>query len=138
MEAASVSVSRPVGRMVTDYLDFIGRTDSVSSVNVVARVTGYLIKSAFKEGSDVKAGDLLFEIDPRPYQAQYDMALSQVNLSKAQIKLTQVTLSATSDWRATRPGQSMCRNSNRTAPQLTRPWLRSKSPRPAWNPASST
>ena len=91
-EAASVPVSRPVAREVTDYVDFTGRAEAVNSVNVVARVSGYLVKSPFKEGSDVKAGDLLFEIDPRPYQAQYDQALAQVNLNTAQLKLAQATL----------------------------------------------
>ena len=41
----------------------------------------------FKEGADVKQGDLLFEVDPRPYQAQYDQAVGQVNLYKAQLAL---------------------------------------------------
>jgi multidrug efflux system membrane fusion protein len=55
LEAAAVSVSRPVARDVTDYVDFTGRTQAVNSVNVVARVTGFLVKAPFKEGSDVKA-----------------------------------------------------------------------------------
>ena len=80
------------GGEVTDYIDFTGRTQAVYSVNVVARVTGYLVEEPFQEGSDVKAGDLLFEVDPRPYQAQYDQAVAQVNLYKAQLKLSQVTL----------------------------------------------
>jgi membrane fusion protein, multidrug efflux system len=41
----------------------------------------------FKEGAEVKQGDLLFEVDPRPYQAQYDQAVGQVNLYKAQLEL---------------------------------------------------
>ena len=91
-EAPAVPVSRPVARPITDYVDFTGRTQAVKSVNVVARVTGYLVQEPFKEGSEVKEGDLLFEIDPRPYQAQYNQAAGQVNLYKAQRKLAQVTL----------------------------------------------
>ncbi len=95
-EAPPVPVSRPVARQVTDFIDFTGRTQAVNSVNVVARATGYLVMPSdgkqFKEGSEVKKGDLLFEIDPRPYQAQYDQAVGQVNLYKAQLKLAQVTL----------------------------------------------
>ena len=90
--APAVPVSRPVARDVTDYVDFTGRTQAVKSVNVVARVTGFLGKPLFQEGSEVKAGSLLFEIDPRPYQAQYDQAVGQVNLYKAQLKLAQVML----------------------------------------------
>jgi multidrug efflux system membrane fusion protein len=91
-ETPAVPVSRPVAREVTDYVDFTGRTQAVNSVNVVPRATGYLIKMPFQEGSEVKTGSLLFEIDPRPYQAQYDQAAGQVNLYKAQRKLAQVTL----------------------------------------------
>ena len=87
-----VTVSQPVVREVTDHVDFTGRTQAVNSVNVVARVSGYVVREPFKEGSDVKAGDLLFEIDPRPYQAQYDQALSQVDLQKAQLKLARARL----------------------------------------------
>ena len=47
-------------------------------MNIIPRVTGYLVRMPFKEGSEVKKGDLLFEVDPRPYQAQFDQADSQV------------------------------------------------------------
>jgi membrane fusion protein, multidrug efflux system len=90
--ALKVTVSQPVAREVTDHVDFTGRTEAVKSVNVVARVSGYLVKEPFKEGSDVKAGELLFEIDPRPYQAQYDMAVARVNQSAAQLRLARAVL----------------------------------------------
>ncbi|HEY7425490.1 MAG TPA: efflux RND transporter periplasmic adaptor subunit [Gemmataceae bacterium] len=86
-EMPAVPVSHPVQRDITDYADFTGRTDSIVSVDVRARVTGYLISRPFKDGSDVKKGDPLFEIDPRPYQAQLDQALSQVKLNEASLKL---------------------------------------------------
>jgi multidrug efflux system membrane fusion protein len=86
-EIPTVPVSRPVQRWVTDYLDFTGRTDAVEAVDVRPRVTGYLTKVAFKEGAEVKKGDILFEIDPRPYQAQLDQALGQLGLAQAQLKL---------------------------------------------------
>jgi membrane fusion protein, multidrug efflux system len=85
-------VSQPLDRNVTDFKDFTGRTDPVNSVNIVPRVTGYLVKEPFKEGSEVKAGALLFEIDPRPYKAQLDQAEGQVNLYQAQLKLAKATL----------------------------------------------
>jgi len=87
-----VPVSQPVQRLVTDYIDFIGRTDAVQSVDIRARVTGYLVKMPFTEGAEVKTGDLLFEIDPRPYQAQLDQAQGQVKLYQAQLKLAHTTL----------------------------------------------
>lgn len=90
-EMQAVPVSHPVQRDVTDYVDFTGRTDSVQSVDIRARVTGYLISRPFKDGTDVKKGDLLFEIDPRPYQAQLNQALSQVKLNEASLKLVRTT-----------------------------------------------
>jgi len=86
-----VPVSHPVQRDVTDHVDFTGRTDSVFSVDVRARVSGYLDKRHFKDGSDVKKGQLLFEIDPRPYEAQLDQALAQVKLNEASLTLARVT-----------------------------------------------
>ena len=64
-----VTVSYPVEREVTDYADFTARTAAVDSVELRARVSGYLDKVNFKEGALVKKGDVLFEIDPRTYQA---------------------------------------------------------------------
>ena len=89
MEAPPVPISQPVERDVTDYVDYTGRTDAVHSVNVQARVTGYLTKMPFKEGAEVKTGDLLFEVDPRPYRAQLDQATAQVRLYEAQLALAQ-------------------------------------------------
>lgn len=82
----AIPVSQPVTREVTDYIDFTGRTEAKDSVNIVPRVTGYLVSIPFKEGAEVKAGDVLFEIDPRPYQAQYDQAVGQVLLNEARVK----------------------------------------------------
>jgi multidrug efflux system membrane fusion protein len=91
-EPPAIPVSHPIERVITDFVDFTGKTVPVHSVNIVPRVTGYLTKMPFKEGSEVKAGDLLFEIDPRPYQAQLDQASSQVTLNRAQLKLARSTL----------------------------------------------
>ena len=90
-EVPVVPVSRPIKRKVTDYVYYTGRTDAVEAVGIRARVTGYLTKMPFKEGAEVKKGDLLFEIDPRPYKAQLDQALAQVDLYKAQLKLARTT-----------------------------------------------
>jgi multidrug efflux system membrane fusion protein len=103
-EVPVVPVSHPIQRVVTDYVDFTGRTDAVQSVNIIARVTGYLVQMPFKEGSEVKAGELLFEIDPRPYQAQFDQAKSQVVLDQAQLDLAQTTLERYQALDRTTPG----------------------------------
>ena len=69
-----VTVSKPVSREVTDYFEFPGQTEAVGEVEIRARVTGYLMKVNFMDGQNVKTGDLLYEIDPRPYQAALDRA----------------------------------------------------------------
>src|SRR5262249_40411095 len=90
-ELPSIPVSRPVTRQVTEFVDFTGRTEAIQSVDVRPRTTGYLVEIPFKEGTEVKKGDLLFVIDPRPYQAQFDQAQGPVNLYKAQLKLARTT-----------------------------------------------
>jgi RND family efflux transporter MFP subunit len=65
-----VSVSRVVERDVADFFETTGRTQAVDSVDVRARVAGYLVKINFKDGEEVEPGQVLFEIDPRPYEAQ--------------------------------------------------------------------
>jgi RND family efflux transporter MFP subunit len=81
-----VTVSRPVERDVTDYADFTGRTAAVDSVEVRAHVWGYLDKVNFKEGALVQKGDVLFELDPRPYQAMLNQAKAKVAQDEAQLK----------------------------------------------------
>src|SRR5579859_5586033 len=73
-EPAEATVMHPLVKELTDYEHFTGRTDPSSRVDLRARVTGYLVKVNFQDGAEVKKGDLLFEIDPRPYQAQFDQA----------------------------------------------------------------
>jgi RND family efflux transporter MFP subunit len=86
-----VAVGRPVVREVTDYEDLAGRLDAVEMVQLRARVTGYLTKLNFKEGATVRKGELLFEIDPRPYQVQFEQAMSQVALHETSLKVAQAT-----------------------------------------------
>ena len=86
-ELPVIPVSQPVKRNVTDFVDYTGRLAAVNSVDIRPRVTGYLTKMPFKEGDEVKKDDLLFEIDPRPYQALVNQAEAQVNLNKARLSL---------------------------------------------------
>jgi RND family efflux transporter MFP subunit len=80
-----VAVSRPVERYVTDHVDFTGRTAAVDSVEVRARVWGYLDKVNFKEGALVKAGDVLFEIDPRTYRTDLQNAEGRLATLEARV-----------------------------------------------------
>src|SRR5712671_2348136 len=81
-----VTVSHPVERYVTDYADFTARIAAVDAVEVRAHVWGYLDKVNFKEGALVNKGDVLFELDPRPYQATLNQAKAKVNQDEAQLK----------------------------------------------------
>ena len=80
----TVSVAKGIPRTVTEFDEFVGRLESPQTVELRARVSGYLDKVHFKEGSEVKQGDLLFTIDPRPYQAAVDRF--QADLDRATIR----------------------------------------------------
>jgi membrane fusion protein, multidrug efflux system len=103
-EPPTVPISRPVQRNVTDYVDFTGQTKAVHSVDIRPRVTGYLVNMPFQEGAEVKQGDLLFVVDPRPYKAQLDQAQGQVNLYQAQLRLARTTLARDRATNAQVPG----------------------------------
>ena len=85
-EPPAVTVSYAVEREVTDYADFTARTAAVDSVELRARVSGYLDRVNFKEGALVKKGDLLFEIDPRTYQANLQTAEASLAAREAQVE----------------------------------------------------
>jgi multidrug efflux system membrane fusion protein len=103
-ETPVVPVSQPVRREVTDYVEFIGRTDAVHSVEVRPRVTGYLVDMPFREGAEVKENDVLFVVDPRPYQAQLDQAQGQIDLYKASLRLARTNLARDRAIDASSPG----------------------------------
>jgi membrane fusion protein, multidrug efflux system len=81
-----VAVSYPVERDVTDYADFTARIAAVDSVEVRTHVWGYLDKVNFTEGTLIQKGDVLFELDPRPYQAMLNQANAKVAQDEAQLK----------------------------------------------------
>jgi RND family efflux transporter MFP subunit len=80
-----VVVSPPIERAVIDHLDFTGRTQSRDAVQLRARIGGYLQKINFKDGAEVKEGQVLFEIDDRTYRAQRDLAKADVTLAEARV-----------------------------------------------------
>ena len=91
-EPPEIPVSYPLRHDIIDYAEYTGRTEAIQTVTVVPRATGYLTRIPFKEGADVKKGDLLFKIDPRPYQALIEQAQGQINLYEADLKLARTTL----------------------------------------------
>jgi RND family efflux transporter MFP subunit len=80
-------VSQPLFREVIDYDDYEGRIAAVQTEEVRARVRGHLDKVNFQDGQIVKEGDLLFEIDPRPYQAGVDAAEAKKAAADASLEL---------------------------------------------------
>jgi RND family efflux transporter MFP subunit len=78
----AVTVAKPIKRTVVDYDEYVGRFAAINSVEIRARVSGYLDKLHFKDGQVVKQGDLLFTIDKRPFQNTLDQA--RANLVQAQ------------------------------------------------------
>ncbi|WP_420138893.1 efflux RND transporter periplasmic adaptor subunit [Sphingomonas sp.] len=85
----TVSVALPLQREVVDWDEYVGRFQAPQSVALRARITGVVTKILFRDGQDVRAGDALFIIDPRPYRAQ--LAQSEAQIAASQAALTNAT-----------------------------------------------
>jgi len=81
---AEVSVAEVICRQIGDSDQFTGRLEAVNAVEVRPRVSGYLQSVHFKEGAIVRQGDVLFQIDPRPFQAEVDRLKGDLSQAKAQ------------------------------------------------------
>lgn len=77
-----VTVAKPLVKQISDWDDYVGQFKAVQTVEVRPRVSGYLVAAGFREGDLVKTGDLLFQIDARPFQASLDEARAQLNVAK--------------------------------------------------------
>src|SRR5207245_1596730 len=84
-----VSVAEVVCEQLGDVDEFTGRLEAVNTVEVRPRVSGYLQKVFFKEGAIVRQGDILFEIDPRPFQAEVDRLKGELAQAKAELARAQ-------------------------------------------------
>ena len=83
----------PVTRQaVIEAVDFVGRVEAIDHVDLRARVTGFLIERAFEEGEDVAEGDLLFVIEPEPYEAAAARARAELQRAEAMVPQTQNAL----------------------------------------------
>jgi multidrug efflux system membrane fusion protein len=92
-----VTVAKPIKKEIVEWLSFTAQTQAVDTVTVIPRVTGYIDNITFKEGDIVDFGDLLFVIDPRPYQAALDQAKGQLEQAIAQQKLNDANLERAKD-----------------------------------------
>jgi RND family efflux transporter MFP subunit len=93
----TVTVAKPVKKEIVEWLYFTAQTQAVNTVSITPRVTGYIDNITFKEGDIVHFGDLLFVIDPRPYQATLDQAKAQLQQAQAQQKLNDANLARAND-----------------------------------------
>lgn len=85
----AVTIAKPIKRTVADFDEYVGRFVAVSSVEVRARVSGYLEGVHFKDGQTVKQGDLLFTIDKRPFQNAADQARANLTQAKSNVAFTE-------------------------------------------------
>lgn len=84
-----VKIAQPVRQKVREWDYYPGRIEAMESVEIRARVDGYLEKVNFKAGDRVKKGDLLFVIDPRPFQAELERTRAQLEQAQARLELSQ-------------------------------------------------
>src|SRR5467141_3657337 len=84
-----VDAAQVVTKSVRQWDEFTGRIAAIGAVDIRPRVSGYIDRIAFKEGDMVKAGDLLFVVDPRPYRATYDSAVAQLERARASAQLAE-------------------------------------------------
>src|SRR5579872_7100834 len=90
MPAPLVSVVKATAQDVPQYLDEIGRNTAFESVTVTPQVAGRITERHFQDGENLKKGQLLFVIDPRPYKAQVDAAQATLAQSKAALDLAKI------------------------------------------------
>src|SRR6266581_6355011 len=95
-----VVVAQVTTKDVPLYLDEIGTCAAYETVQVQAQVSGQIIARNFQDGADVKKGDLLFTIDPRPYQAALEQAQGQLAQAQSKLVLDQITLKRQQELRA--------------------------------------
>jgi membrane fusion protein (multidrug efflux system) len=93
----AVGVARAERQQITQTDEFVGRVQAVGRVTVVARVTAFLEKRLFVEGSEVKKGDLLYQLEQPPFQAQVDAAKANVDQLDAQHRNAQISLARAKD-----------------------------------------
>lgn len=82
-----VTVARPIAAQVADHSEHTGRTEAPETVEVRTRASGHLVRAPFREGDAVAKGDLLFVVDPRPYQAALARARAEVESVRADLEL---------------------------------------------------
>jgi multidrug efflux system membrane fusion protein len=91
-QTPAVTVAKPVKRTVVDQDEYVGRFVAIDSVEIRARVSGYLDQILFTDGQMVNKGDLLFTIDKRPFQTALDAAVANLEQARANLAFTETDL----------------------------------------------
>ncbi len=136
-----VGVAEPISKRVTQWDEYSGRFEAVASVEVRARVSGFIDKIDFRDGQIVKVGDPLFTIDKRPYEIAVESAEADVARNKAQVELAELQVNrgasliasrtiteAEQDSRASRRSPSPAPSSSRPRPRCATPSSTSNGP----------
>ena len=100
--APKVTVNQPVGATVTNWDEYPGHLEAVEMVELRPRVAGYIESIHFQDGAEVKAGDLLFVIDPRPYAAELEHAKAQRQQAESRLELARNDLKRAEGLRGTK------------------------------------
>src|SRR6202162_5917785 len=95
-----VNIVTAIEKEVNEWDEFTGRLEAVEFVEIRPRVSGYITDIRFEAGAIIKKGDLLYVIDPRPYQADFDRASAELERTQAELKLAQIELDRAKELRA--------------------------------------
>ena len=102
MMLPKVTVDTPRAGTITNWDEYPGHLEAVESVDVRPRVAGYIESIHFRDGAEVKAGDLLFVIDPEPFQAEFDHAQALHREAETRLDLARIDLKRAEGLRATK------------------------------------
>ena len=102
MPMPKVTVAQPITGTVTNWDEYPGHVEAVETVEIRPRVSGYIDAISFQDGAEVKAGDLLFVIDPRPFRAALDQAKAETLRAETRVELAQNDLKRAEGLRGTK------------------------------------
>lgn len=131
-----VGVAEVPVRPVSQWDEYSGRIEAVETVELRPRVSGYIEKVNYREGQEVKKGDVLFVIDDRSYRAELARAEAALRRARAQAELARSEASAPAAWSRSRP--SPPRPTSSAAPRPSRPVRSWRRRRPRWTPRAWT
>ena len=113
--------ARPLQKTITEWDEYTGRFEAVETVEVRARVSGFIDSVHYKEGQIVKQGDLLFIIDPRPYRIAVEQAKADVERAKAKLEIAALDVQRATPFAQPDPDRAGVRHPARDRARRRRP-----------------